>query len=296
MDAKKIGSAIQILRRRIGYTQFDLADALCVTDKAVSKWERGISVPDIGIITQLAVILNCDVDNLLEGNISYLEEEWQGYLKIENTMEEINSSTMVYGKPLVYFSIAYFMLAGIKNIYISCEEEEKKRIEKYSDFFIKLGINIIFISDVFELSNVNTMCIEGFAFFYGANLTRYFQRAMAKQNKIVTLTINNTNKNNIPINYDNYKVIHYPDANTNCCSTNISFFPSNQISAIDISFEDLINQKRLYAEPMGNGMIQFQIESQEDILNASNFIQFVKNTMGTDIYNLTQIAKNRNLI
>lgn len=66
--------------------------------------------------------------------------------------------------------------------------------------------------------------------------------------------------------------------------------------AIDISFEDLINQKRLYAEPMGNGMIQFQIESQEDILNASNFIQFVKNTMGTDIYNLTQIAKNRNLI
>lgn len=38
MDAKKIGSAIQILRRRIGYTQFDLADALCVTDKAVSKW------------------------------------------------------------------------------------------------------------------------------------------------------------------------------------------------------------------------------------------------------------------
>ena len=185
MDAKKIGSAIQILRRRIGYTQFDLADALCVTDKAVSKWERGISVPDIGIITQLAVILNCDVDNLLEGNISYLEEEWQGYLKIENTMEEINSSTMVYGKPLVYFSIAYFMLAGIKNIYISCEEEEKKRIEKYSDFFIKLGINIIFISDVFELSNVNTMCIEGFAFFYGANLTRYFQRAMAKQNGVI---------------------------------------------------------------------------------------------------------------
>lgn len=43
MDAKKVGKAIKVLRSRIGYTQHDLADVLGVTDKAVSKWERGVS-------------------------------------------------------------------------------------------------------------------------------------------------------------------------------------------------------------------------------------------------------------
>lgn len=101
MDAKKVGKAIKVLRSRIGYTQHDLADVLGVTDKAVSKWERGLSVPDIAIITQLSLILNCDVDNLLEGNITFLEKSWQGLLVIDENNQNIFSGMMVYSKPLV---------------------------------------------------------------------------------------------------------------------------------------------------------------------------------------------------
>lgn len=77
MDAKKVGKSIKVLRKRIGYTQHDLANTLGVTDKAVSKWERGLSVPDIGIITELSLTLNCDVDNLLQGifSKSYVKEQ-----------------------------------------------------------------------------------------------------------------------------------------------------------------------------------------------------------------------------
>lgn len=43
MDMKKTGQLIRYLRRELGITQKDLAEELHVTDKAVSKWERGVS-------------------------------------------------------------------------------------------------------------------------------------------------------------------------------------------------------------------------------------------------------------
>ena len=49
MDANKVGKAIAFLRRKKGYTQNKLAEKLGVSDKAVSKWERGLGVPDVSI-------------------------------------------------------------------------------------------------------------------------------------------------------------------------------------------------------------------------------------------------------
>lgn len=112
MNPVRIGDAIKKLRLRAGYTQHDLADCLNVTDKAVSKWERGLSVPDVSIVTKLSILLNCDVDNLLEGNISYLEHAWQGLL-ILSGHEDVFAGSEVYGKPLDYFYLSYFLLAGI---------------------------------------------------------------------------------------------------------------------------------------------------------------------------------------
>ena len=100
MDAEKIGKAIKILRKKAGYTQKELSKCLEVTDKAVSKWERGLGVPDISIITKLSILLNCDIDNLLEGNISYIESTWQGILIIDDS-QSVSPTSKIYGKPLV---------------------------------------------------------------------------------------------------------------------------------------------------------------------------------------------------
>ena len=52
MNAEKICIAIKILRKRKGLTQHQLADKLGVTDKAVSKWERGLGTPDISMLNK----------------------------------------------------------------------------------------------------------------------------------------------------------------------------------------------------------------------------------------------------
>jgi transcriptional regulator with XRE-family HTH domain len=65
MNDKKMGDLIAELRKQKNMTQKDLADLLNVTDKAVSKWERGISCPDIAAIPLLAQTLGITSEELL---------------------------------------------------------------------------------------------------------------------------------------------------------------------------------------------------------------------------------------
>ena len=62
---QSIGSCIRTLRMQNNLTQLQLAELLGVTDKAVSKWERDLSYPDIALFPKLADILETTVDGLL---------------------------------------------------------------------------------------------------------------------------------------------------------------------------------------------------------------------------------------
>lgn len=64
---EKMGKFISELRKSRGMTQKELAEKLKVTDKAVSKWERGLSSPDISLLMPLAEILDVTASELLEG-------------------------------------------------------------------------------------------------------------------------------------------------------------------------------------------------------------------------------------
>jgi len=67
MDALKIGKFICEKRKNLNMTQSCLARKLHITDKAVSKWERGLSLPDISILIPLSKILNVSLYDLLKG-------------------------------------------------------------------------------------------------------------------------------------------------------------------------------------------------------------------------------------
>ena len=67
MDAKKTGQLICESRKQHGMSQKDLADILNITDKAVSKWERGISFPDISLLIPLSEALVISLYDLLSG-------------------------------------------------------------------------------------------------------------------------------------------------------------------------------------------------------------------------------------
>ena len=66
MDNNKIGKNIASLRKTKKLTQQQLGDKLFVTDKAVSKWERGLSLPDITILENLAKELDTDIYDILQ--------------------------------------------------------------------------------------------------------------------------------------------------------------------------------------------------------------------------------------
>ena len=67
MDKERTGQLITELRKEKGLTQKQLADALNVTDKAVSKWERGLSFPDVSMLEPLSELLGVSIMEILAG-------------------------------------------------------------------------------------------------------------------------------------------------------------------------------------------------------------------------------------
>ncbi len=65
MSNKNLGEMISFLRKEKGMTQNELAEKMNVTDKAVSKWERNLSCPDVNSIPTLAEVLGITVEELL---------------------------------------------------------------------------------------------------------------------------------------------------------------------------------------------------------------------------------------
>lgn len=86
MDQIKIGKFIAERRKNQGLTQMQLAEKLNVTDRAVSKWENGKSMPDSAIMLELCGILKITVNDLLSGEVVSMDN----YNKqLENNLLEI---------------------------------------------------------------------------------------------------------------------------------------------------------------------------------------------------------------
>lgn len=73
MDPRLIGSLICRLRKEQQLTQRQLAERLCVSDKAVSKWERGLGCPDVSLLPGLARLLGIQLEGLLSGQLDSKE-------------------------------------------------------------------------------------------------------------------------------------------------------------------------------------------------------------------------------
>ena len=77
MNQIKIGKFIAECRKKAGLTQMQLAEKLGITDKAISKWERGLAMPDTSIMLELCDILCIKVNELLKGEKISMENNNQ---------------------------------------------------------------------------------------------------------------------------------------------------------------------------------------------------------------------------
>ena len=106
MEKQTLGQKIAELRKTKNLTQLELATQLNITDKAVSKWERDISCPDINTFPKLAEILGVSVDELLQAETAGKESH----------KENFNIDTVLKSIPLA-LSIAVTVLVTIDPIY-----------------------------------------------------------------------------------------------------------------------------------------------------------------------------------
>lgn len=82
MKYQTLGTMIAALRKEKGMTQLELAEKMGVTDKAVSKWERDLSCPDVNTIPRLAELFGISVDELMQ--VKTAPEEKSGKSELVN--------------------------------------------------------------------------------------------------------------------------------------------------------------------------------------------------------------------
>jgi len=95
MNQIKIGRFIAECRKKANLTQMQLAEKLGITDKAISKWERGIAMPDTSIMLELCDILSISVNELLSGekiNMDNNQKNEQLLLDMAKELEKKNKT------------------------------------------------------------------------------------------------------------------------------------------------------------------------------------------------------------
>lgn len=69
MDCIKVGKLIYSLRKEKNMTQKQVADAMGISDKTISKWERGLGCPDVSLLSELSNVLGVNVEKILLGDL-----------------------------------------------------------------------------------------------------------------------------------------------------------------------------------------------------------------------------------
>ncbi len=133
MNYEKIGKFISEKRKEKGLTQKDLATLIGVTDKAVSKWERGLGCPDVSILEILSECLNVSILEILKGRKieneiipiteanDYVKQTVE-YSKLnnKNKLKEILSKIIMF--LILLISVILFILNIIHIIYLNHKE------------------------------------------------------------------------------------------------------------------------------------------------------------------------------
>lgn len=319
MDVEKVSKAISYLRKRAGYTQKDLAERLGVSDKAVSKWERGLGLPDISSLRKLSVLLDTDTDSLLAGDVIHHDNGWCGLLMLDKTDSGVNLQTIVYDKPMVYFLLGYFLLVGIKRILVVCSEEEIAYMQKEFGDGSCLGIHLHYspcevneaLQSIYYMDEcTNFMIVYGRTFIYGVDQTRFFQKAMMERERLTVLSLPKGNKaSRQRLCFDDDKKIicesdteelntqyKYYDIPVLFCPKNLLEPVCDVITAGSIAENSLLKDRYLYTEVLDRGFVEMTMDTWEDVQNVSSFVKIVEQACGMNLYSLEEIAWRRGFI
>ena len=114
MNQVKIGKFIASKRKEQGLTQLQLAEKLGITDRAVSKWETGKSLPDASLMPELCKLLKITINDLLCGEVvsveNYNEKAEKALLEMVKKEEMQNKKLMIYENVIGFSSTLSFLI------------------------------------------------------------------------------------------------------------------------------------------------------------------------------------------
>lgn len=126
MENEKMGQLISELRKSNQMTQKDLAVKLNVSDKAVSKWERGLSCPDISLLLPLSDILGLTIEELLNGeksNSEVVNMQTSVYNALEygvkTAMGKIKMTQNIWAAVFSFFLLFSIIVVSLINLMVS---------------------------------------------------------------------------------------------------------------------------------------------------------------------------------
>lgn len=167
MNCDKIGSLILILRKEKNLTQKNLADLLNISDKTISKWERGLGCPDVSLLPSLSDILGTNIEKLLLGNLKPNDIKGGNMKKIQfyvcpncdNIMTVTNQSEIsCCGRklsPLIPMPVNekhHVDIADIENdYYITLKHDMTK--SHYISFFAFVSYDKVFLEKLYPEQN-----------------------------------------------------------------------------------------------------------------------------------------------
>lgn len=315
MDVEKVGKAIAYLRKRAGYTQKDLADRIGISDKAVSKWERGQGLPEIGYLRRLSILLDTDTDSLLAGDVIHHDAGWSGIIVLDENKYGIYSGTLIYDKPLIFFLLSYFLLVGIREITIVGTENDRRFIwEKLGDgseYGIKINMVVGGLADAVNAKNWsgNVMMVYGRCLLYGVEQTRFFQKAMMNHDRFTMLVLPkkigekvsrvviDQNKRVVNSNADEPIKTQYDFS-----EIPILFFPSEILhemvknDTVSSFVSEYASTHDLYVHMLDRGFVEIEVDDWDNVQEASTFIRIVQDKCGMNVYCIEEVAWRRGFI
>lgn len=188
MDQIKIGKFISKKRKEKNITQSELAEILDITDRAISKWENGICMPDASNILELCNILDITINDLFSGEVVDMKENEK---KLEEHLIEMTKSKEQRDKELLRMEIFIGIIVSV--VMFTCIF-----IASFVEMENWLKIILIIIGVVpFAIGIIYAIRIEQVAGYYECN-TCHYKYVPTYKNVLFAKHINRTRKMNCP--------------------------------------------------------------------------------------------------
>lgn len=153
MDNKKIGKFIMKLRKEKGLTKKELADYLEINDSIVEKWEKGLELPDVTLLTPLSKILDVDVKELLNGEYSENKDDKvkNDPLKNNGQRKKIRSRIIICLLFIVLILISFLLFNNYKKYHPNVIIDGNNNYKLVNYNISKKGLDCL--TDIIKKSN-----------------------------------------------------------------------------------------------------------------------------------------------